>query len=120
MERASSQSVEALIDALASARAEIAHIEGSLQLALTRLEVGCTSMDEFLFEVRPHIEGRQPTEVLEVVDAVRRETRLKVFSLALERGYSIVEMARAWGVPRQLATRYVHEAMSNCGLKDGE
>jgi hypothetical protein len=115
MEQQSNESVEALITALAIARAEMLRIERSLRHAFTSLDEGCTTMEEFVSAIRPHVEAERLADALEKVNEIRRESRRKVFSLALERGNSTVEMARVWGVRRQLAARYVHEAMSASG-----
>jgi len=112
MEQESRESVGALINALVSVRAEMLRIERSLREAITRLDGGGTTLDEFVFDIRPHIEARRLADALEVVNQIRRESRQRVFSMALELGYSTVEMAEAWGVRRQVASRYVHEAMS--------
>ena len=115
MEQQSSESVDALITALVIARAEMLRIERSLRQAITSLDDGCTTMEEFVFDIRPHVEAERLADALERVNEIRRESRRKVFSLALERGSSTVEMTRVWGVRRQIASRYVHEAMSASG-----
>jgi hypothetical protein len=119
-ERASGESVGSLIDSLVTTRGEILRLERSLRQALDRLDHGRTTIDEFVLDVRLLVEARGLTDALGAVDEIRRESRRRVYSLALDRGYSIVEMARAWGVPRQLASRYVHEAMSISGKWERE
>ncbi len=119
-ERASGESVASLVDALVTTRGEILRLERSLRQALRRLDDGCTTIDEFVLDIRLRLEARGLADALGAVDEIRRESRRRVYSLALDRGYSIVEMARAWGVPRQLASRYVHEAMSISGEWEGD
>jgi hypothetical protein len=48
-------------------------------------------------------------EAMEGVTTLRHHTRSLVFALAVEEGLSIGEVARNWGVSRQLASRYVRE-----------
>jgi hypothetical protein len=115
MEQQSSESVEALITALVMTRAEMLRIERSLREAVTSLDDRCMTMEDFVSDIRPHVEAERLADALERVNEIRRESRRKVFSLALERGNSTVEIARVWSVRRQVASRYVHEAMSASG-----
>ncbi len=110
-EQASNESVESLITGLVAARAEVLRTERSLRQTLMRLEDGRTSLDEFILDIRPCVECEELDHALDAVNELRRQARVNVFSLALERGHSIAEMARSWGVSRQLASRYVHEAL---------
>ena len=76
-------------------------------------------MNEFVFDVQPLVEAERVVAAFHGVEAIRRESRVKVFSPGLERRSSMFDAPRAWGVPRQRATRYVHQAMSASGRNGG-
>ncbi len=102
------EAVEELIAAVAVARAEMRRAEQSLQRALRRIKEG--ERIESLIVQRPPAEKRQAfLGALEEVHRTRHAVRQKVFVHVLERGVTISEMARAWGISRQLASRYVRE-----------
>jgi hypothetical protein len=59
----------------------------------------------------PPAESRQAIQnALSDVNRSRHKARLKIFALALDQGLSIGELGRAWGISRQLASRYAQEA----------
>ncbi len=109
LENEAVQSVEDLIEALAHAGAEIRNTEQSLRLALKRVDEGA-DLESVLMKVQPADLRQSLNDALEVVNQRRHVTRLKVFELALERGHSIADLGRAWGISRQLASRYVKES----------
>ncbi len=109
LENEAVESVEELIEALVSAGAEIRKTEQSLRLALKRVEEG-EELESVLVTVQPADLRQSLNEALELVNQRRHATRLKVFALVLERGHSIADVGRAWGISRQLASRYVREA----------
>ncbi len=111
LDREAAESVKELIGALAAARAEMRKAEQSLQGALDRA-AGNESLDSFMVVTQPARKREALIDALEHVNQCRHRTRAKIFALALDRGYSVSDMARAWGISRQLASRYVKESVS--------
>ena len=109
LENEAVESLEELIDALVVAGTEIRNTEQSLRMALKRVREG-EDLETVLRMVQPSGLRRSLNDALEVVNNRRHVTRLKVFALALEHGHSIADLGRAWGISRQLASRYVREA----------
>jgi hypothetical protein len=103
------EAVEELVEALVDAGAEIRNTEQSLRLALKRVQEG-EELESVLVTVQPAGLRQSLNDAMEIVNQRRHATRLKVFALAVERGHSIAEMGRSWGISRQLASRYVREA----------
>jgi hypothetical protein len=100
--------IEDLIRAVGDARAEMRRAEQSLRRVARRIEDGETV--ESLIALRPPGEKRKAfLEALEEVHRTRHTVRRKVFTHAQERGVSVAELARAWGISRQLASRYLKE-----------
>jgi hypothetical protein len=108
LENEAVESVEELIEALANAAVEIRNTEQSLRLALKRVNEG-EELESVLMMVQPAGLRQALNDALELVNQRRHATRLKVFELALERGHSIADLGRAWGISRQLASRYIKE-----------
>ena len=67
--------------------------------------VGCT-----LSAVRVDRWRSAVTESIREFETVRHRTRLVLVAMSLDEGMSIAEIARSWGVSRQLASRWVREA----------
>lgn len=102
------QAVEDLIDAVAAARAEMRRAEQALRRVVGRIEKG--ESVESLIGLRPPAEKRRAfLESLEEVHRTRHTVRRKVFIHAQQRGVSVADLARAWGISRQLASRYLKE-----------
>jgi DNA invertase Pin-like site-specific DNA recombinase len=102
------QAVQDLIAAVAAARAEMRKAEQALRRVLGRIEGGDTV--ESLILLRPPAEKRRAfLESLEEVHRTRHTVRRKVFVHAQQRGVTVAELARAWGISRQLASRYLKE-----------
>jgi len=55
------------------------------------------------------------TEAIKRFEQTRHRARLVLVSMSLDEGMSIAEIARSWGVSRQLASRWVHEATAQPG-----
>src|SRR6516162_8563314 len=108
MENEAVESVEELIEALVDAGTEIRNTEQSLRLALKRVSEG-EELESVLTMLQPAGLRQALNDALDVVNQRRHVTRLKVFELALERGHSIADLGRVWGISRQLASRYVRE-----------
>lgn len=123
LENEAVESVEELIEALVNAAVEIRNTEQSLRLALKRVHEG-EELESVLMMVQPAGLRQALNDALELVNQHRHVTRLKVFELALERGHSIADLGRAWGISRQLASRYIKETSDsqkkrpNKGSKD--
>jgi hypothetical protein len=102
------QAVQDLIAAVAAARAEMRRAEQALRRVVGRIENGETV--ESLIVLRPPAEKRKAfLESLEEVHRTRHTVRRKVFTLAQQRGVTVADLARAWGISRQLASRYLKE-----------
>jgi hypothetical protein len=103
------EALENFISAVVTARGELRKTERFLREVLRLVDEG--QMIESLILLKPPSGRRQEyQEALEEVNRRRHVARQKAFALALERGVSISELARAWGISRQLASRYVKEA----------
>jgi hypothetical protein len=113
------QALEELISAVAAARAEMRRAQLAMGRALKRIAAGETI--ESLIVLRPPAEKRKAfLEALEDVHRTRHAARQKVFTYAQQRGLTIAELARAWGISRQLASRYLKEgppAMPDLGVE---
>jgi DNA invertase Pin-like site-specific DNA recombinase len=108
------EAMGALIAAIAMARTEMRRGEQSLRRALQAIAEGQTI--ESLIVLKPPAEKRQAfLDALEEVHRTRHIVRQKVFAHALAAGLTITEMARAWGISRQLASRYVKEGATRAG-----
>jgi DNA invertase Pin-like site-specific DNA recombinase len=106
--------IEELITAIAMARTEMRRAERSLRGALQSIARG--EAIESLIVLKPPAGKRQAfLDALEEVHRTRHMVRQKVFTHALAAGLSISEMARAWGISRQLASRYVKEGVARSG-----
>ena len=102
------QAVQDLIAAVAAARAEMRRAEQALRRVVGRIENGETV--ESLIVLRPPAEKRKAfLESLEEVHRTRHTVRRKVFTHAQQRGVTVADLARAWGISRQLASRYLKE-----------
>jgi response regulator of citrate/malate metabolism len=106
------QSIQELIDALAVGRAEMRRAEQSLKRALERC-ADSTGLDWLINEKQPASKRQALADALDTVNQCRHNARLAMFALAHEQGFSDAEMGRAWGISRQLASRYVREATSS-------
>jgi DNA invertase Pin-like site-specific DNA recombinase len=105
------KAIEELIAAIAMARAEMRRSERSLRGALQSVAQG--ESIESMIVLKPPARKRQAfLDALEEVHRTRHMVRQKVFTHALGAGLSISEMARAWGISRQLASRYVKEGVA--------
>ncbi len=102
------QAVQELIAAVAAARAEMRRAEQALRRVVGRIENG--EAVESLIVLRPPAEKRKAfLESLEEVHRTRHTVRRKVFIHAQQRGVTVADLARAWGISRQLASRYLKE-----------
>ena len=96
------QSTEILIEKLRSTRTSNRKTRSQLQNGSTIRET---------FSAIPTGELRQSlTEALAEVESARHKVRQLAFARGLAEGMSIGELARIWGISRQLASRYVKDA----------
>ena len=56
------------------------------------------------------------TDAIKGFETSRHRARLALVAMSLDDGMSIAEIARSWGVSRQLASRWVHEAAARGDL----
>ena len=83
--------------------------EGRVRKAIRELEKGSTIATAM--EVTKASEGRQSVnEGLDSLALARHEVRLAITVASLKEGMSIGDLGRAWGISRQLASRYAKEA----------
>lgn len=54
---------------------------------------------------------QQLNETLEAFEHCRHQVRLALTAAGMDEGMTISDTGRAWGVSRQLASRYAHEAL---------
>ncbi len=55
------------------------------------------------------------TEAIKGFEVARHRVRLLMVAIAVDEGMSITDMARSWGVSRQLASRWVQESADLAG-----
>ncbi len=95
------QSTEILIQTLRATKA-------SNRKTRSRLENGSSIRD--VFSAIPAGDLRQSlAEALADLESVRHKVRQFTFSRGLAEGMTIAELARMWGISRQLAARYIKE-----------
>ena len=101
--------LEGFISAVASARDELRRTERFLREVLRLVSEG-HEVQSLILAKPPGGRRQAYQDALEEVNRSRHLARQKTFALALERGVSVSDLARAWGVSRQLAARYLKEA----------
>jgi hypothetical protein len=102
------QSLEELITAVAAARAEMRRAEQALRKALNRIREGET-IESLIVLQPPAMKRKAFADALEEVSRTRHTARQKVFTYAQQRGLSVADLARSWGISRQLASRYLKQ-----------
>jgi hypothetical protein len=111
--------VEELVTAVAVARVALRKSENSLRHFLK-----CVAEGENVESVTRHTPAAPKLaacrEAMEEVNRTRHLARQKVFAHLSERGVSISEMARAWGVSRQLASRCLNETEADSTVSSRE
>ena len=114
------QAVEALdqfIAALTVSRAEMRRTEQFLRNVRQKVEDGET-VESLIAVMPPAKQRRTLADALDQLNRSRHKARQKVFALALERGVSVAELGRAWGISRQLAARYINEEVESTRVAD--
>jgi hypothetical protein len=109
LEREAVRSAEELVQALASAREELRKAEQMVRRGLRKFERG-GDVTSVILSTPPAGSRQAIQDALSEVNRSRHKARLKIFALALDQGISIGELGRAWGISRQLASRYAQEA----------
>jgi hypothetical protein len=108
---AAADSIVALIDATNALRSHLDTQEALCRAALVDIlddvPVSCVLPGVRADTWRPTL-----TEAIKGFEVVRHRSRLLLVAMAIDEGMSIAEVARAWGVSRQLASRWVREARS--------
>jgi hypothetical protein len=108
------EAIGELVTAIAMARTEMRRAERSLRRALQSIAEG--ESIESLIALKPPAQQRRAfLTALEEVHRARHVVRQKVFTHALASGLTITQMSRAWGISRQLASRYVNEGNDRSG-----
>jgi DNA invertase Pin-like site-specific DNA recombinase len=82
--------------------------------ALSSLEHGDT-VESALANAEADRTRQGLTADLEVLERARHASRLSLIAAGVAEGMSINSIGRAWGISRQLASRYVHEVTAAPG-----
>ncbi len=110
VERQAIASMKQLLEALVEARDELRSAEQGVRRTLRRVERG-QALASVVIGDGPSESRQSFDDAMEAVTTLRHRTRSLLFALALEEGLSIGEVGRTWGISRQLASRYVREAI---------
>jgi hypothetical protein len=97
------------VDASAELRAHLRRAETAYRKAIIKIEAGAdfqSTMDRANMAASLH----RVAEGLKALEQARHQSRISLVRISLERGMSISDIARVWGVSRQLAARYAKEA----------
>ncbi len=94
--------IAALEEALGAARANYLAVSAAIGFG--------TDVTEALAAGRPAETRHGLTMALDTFEQLRRRSRLALIAVALDQGTSINDISRTWGISRQLASRYAHEA----------
>ena len=103
------ESVVELLSALAQARRAMRETERDIRSALNKVARG-EDVASALIDVHPGESRQKINDSLVHLDHRRKEMRLKVFALAIERGMTIDELSGVWGFSPQIASRIAKEA----------
>jgi ribosomal protein L34E len=107
--------VEELVTAVAVARVALRKSENSLRHFLK-----CVAGGETVESVMRHTPAApklaECREAMEEVSRTRHIARQRVFAHLSEHGVSVSEMARAWGISRQLASRNLNETTAESSV----
>ncbi len=104
------KSVECLANSLADARQALRAAEVSLRRALRQVDKKDVDLATAIIAANPSQARQSINDALATLEKRRHDTRATCFELALDQGMSIGEIARLWGISRQLAHRYINEA----------
>ncbi len=108
---AAATGLEELIEATVALRRQLVTHEAVCRRVLADVE-GRVPVGSTLSTVRADTWRSAVTEAIHGFETARRRSRLRLVAMSLDDGTSIAEVARAWGVSRQLASRWVQETRS--------
>jgi hypothetical protein len=108
-EKTAVENLESLIEGMWELRQSLRIREESLRLALASFKNGA-DLGTAMAEGKVSDERRKLDEALLVLEHRRDEARRAVFALALERGMSINELNRTWGISCQSGSSDAQEA----------
>ncbi len=103
-----SSGLEELIEVTAALRRQLAVHESLCRRVLADVD-GQVPVGRALTEVRADSWRSTVTTAIQEFEVTRHRARLALVAMSLQDGMSIAEIARAWGVSRQLASRWVQE-----------
>ena len=109
-----STGIESLIERTVALRRELEAHEATCRLILDRV-AGDAPVGWVLSEVGADRWRSSVTEAIQAFETSRHAVRIALVAMSVADGMSIAEVARSWGVSRQLASRWVHE----CGVPVG-
>ena len=103
--------IEELIGATSILRSELNAHEAICRKVLSEVRVD-HEITGVLPEVRADTWRSAITDAIRGFEAARHRVRLLLVAIEVEEGRSIGEVAKSWGVSRQLASRWVQESAS--------
>jgi len=114
LKQAAADGIEELIGVTSILRSELDDHEGICRMLLTEVRV-----DHQITGVLPQIHADTSrsavTDAIRGFEAARHRVRLLLVAIEVEEGESIGDVARSWGVARQLASRWVQESTTVVG-----
>jgi hypothetical protein len=108
---AAANGLEGLIESTVTLRRELESHEAVCRRVLSDVEGGLP-MGCVLPAVQADTWRSALTDAIKGFEMTRHHARLALVAMSLEEGCTIAEVARTWGVSRQLASRWVQEAAS--------
>ena len=109
LRRPAADGIEELIGATSVLRSELNAHEATCRKVLDEVRV-----DHEITGVLPEVQAdtwrSAVTDAIRGFEAARHRVRLLLVAIEVEEGRSIGEVARSWGVSRQLASRWVQES----------
>ena len=109
LRRAAADGIEELIGATSVLRSELNAHEVTCRRVLDEVRVD-HEITGVLPEVRADAWRAAVTDAIRGFEAARHRVRLLLVAIEVDEGRSIGEVARIWGVSRQLASRWVQES----------
>ncbi len=103
------QSIERLLEVDREVRQRIQENETVLRRALKEFAKG-TTVAEAMEKSQAGFGRQRVNEALDALTEARHEVRLAITVAGIEEGMSIGELGHAWGISRQLASRFAKEA----------
>lgn len=107
--RAAASGLEGLIESTVALRRELVTHEAVCRRVLSDVQDGHT-MGSVLPAVQADTWRSALTDAMKGFEMTRHHARLVLVAMSVDEGCSIADIARTWGVSRQLASRWVQEA----------